>query len=306
MKDVLNFQNFSAEALTQIIDLALQIKKNPAKYSNTLNGKRLALLFQKTSTRTRCSAEMGMNMLGGHAMYLDFRTTNFALMNMEDEARVLSSYVDVILARLLKNQDIIDMAAGSLVPVINGLCNKFHPCQALADMLTIKETFGSLNDIKIAYLGIANNVSNSLTEICLKLSIKLSLGVGEIDPSSYDESLYDQANSSSLFEMTDNVEQAVCGANVVYTDTWINLEYFKQEKSSSQREKINRLMNYQLNENVLKLAQKDAKIMHDLPAHEGYEIAPGMLHHKNSLVFTQAENRLWSVMALFVFLLTGG
>ncbi|OIP96183.1 hypothetical protein AUK40_05230 [Candidatus Wirthbacteria bacterium CG2_30_54_11] len=302
MHDLMNFKSLSKSDLEIIIDLSLRIKQTPQAFTEALQGKKLALLFQKTSTRTRCSAEMGMKMLGGHTMYLDWKNTNFTLTDLQDEAQVLGSYVDVILARFLHHTDLLTLAAGSQAPVINGLCEKYHPCQALADLMTIWEAFNSWEQVNITYLGMANNVSNSLSELCVKLGIPITLGLGGTDEKSIDVWHTEATSSSPWYFETDDVQVAVKDANVIYTDTWINLEYYQSHATAQQKATIKSMLPYQLNQHVLDLAPPHARIMHDLPAHVGYEIGDGMLHHPDSLVFQQAENRLWSIMGLLVFL----
>ena len=302
MHDIINFKSLTRSDIEMIIDLALRIKQTPQAFSSILEGKKMALLFKKTSTRTRCSAEMGMKMLGGHTMYLDWKNTNFTLTDLHDEARVLGSYVDIILARSLLHADLLTLAEGSSAAVINGLCEKYHPCQALADLMTVWETFNGWDKVNLTYLGVGNNISNSLAELCVKLNIPITLGIGTIDEHSKDTWYSETTASAACFHTTDSVQAAVEHASVIYTDSWINLEDHKAEPTVEQKNKVHKLLPYQLNQHVLDMAPPHAKLMHDLPAHVGYEVGEGMLHHPDSLVFQQAENRLWSIMGLLVFL----
>ena len=171
---LLNFKELSGKDLEGLVDLGIEVKTNPKKYLKTFEGKSAALIFQKTSTRTRVSFEVAMTQLGGHALYIDWRTTNFTLADISDELQYLSRNVDCIMARLLCNSDLLKMAAASRVPVINGCDEKYHPSQALADLITIKEKRGKLKGAKLVYIGVHNNVTNSLIEGCTKTGVKLT------------------------------------------------------------------------------------------------------------------------------------
>lgn len=299
----LNLHPLGSDQLQHIIDLALEIKADPANFAHHLEGKTLTLLFQKTSTRTRVSAEVAMYKLGGASFFLDWKSTNFALTDLGDESRVLSIYTDFILARLLDNNDLQTLAAGSRVPVINGLCNKFHPLQAISDMMTLKEAFGSLKGLNFTYLGVANNVSNSLIDAALKLGVNLTLAVGEIDPSSQDDYV-DSILQAGGVPITTDVLAAVAEADVLYTDTWVNMEKLAADPGLlSARAAL--LAPFQLNEQLIGANHRQAKLMHCLPAHSGFEIEAGIPHHPQSIMFTQAENRLWSMMAVLIWLNEG-
>ncbi|MBI5697684.1 MAG: ornithine carbamoyltransferase [Thaumarchaeota archaeon] len=199
----LTLKDYDSSWIKSVVDLALLIKKNPKKYSNKLEQKTLAMVFQKTSTRTRISFETGMTKLGGHAIYLDWRTTQFALAEIQDEAKAVSRYVDAIVVRPLKHETLLEMARGSEVPIINGLSEKYHPCQALADIMTIREKFGKFG-VRVVYLGIANNVSNSLSLACTKTGAHFTLCTPERDNDSHDGELLRQVKSTGLYD------QALC------------------------------------------------------------------------------------------------
>ena len=173
-RHLINFKDWSRNELLEIIDKSIDVKRNPEKYRSALEGKSLAMIFQKTSTRTRVSFEVAMTQLGGHAIYLDWRTTQFVLADIRDEVRYLSRNVDCIMARLLKNSDLMLMAEASRVPVINGCDEKYHPCQAITDLMTMKEKKGTLEGVKLVYIGVHNNVCNSLIEICTKLGVEIT------------------------------------------------------------------------------------------------------------------------------------
>jgi ornithine carbamoyltransferase len=266
-------------------------------------GRSLAMLFQKTSTRTRVSFEAGMTELGGHAIFLDWMASNFLLSDIDFEGRYLSSNVSIIMARLRKHEDLLELKSGSTVPVINGCCNLFHPCQSLADILTI--VMDSPNDWqnkKLCYIGVHNNVVNSLIEITSALNIKLTL----VTPIAAEESIVKEAverakKKNTIFWEKD-VQKAVNEADYVYTDTWVDMEFFNDPKFQKEKEeRIKLMMPYQLNENLLKSSR--AKVMHDMPIHAGYEITREIVQSKNSIIFKQAENRLDAQKAIILKLL---
>ena len=302
--DFLTLMDFDGRWIESVIDLAIKIKRTPKKYSKALEQKTLAMLFQKTSTRTRVSFEAGMTKLGGHAIYMDWRSTQFVLAEMQDEARAVSRYVDAIMVRQLRHETLLEMAKGTTVPLINGLSEKYHPCQALADAMTIKERFGKLEGVKVVYLGIANNVSNSLSLACAKTGASFILCTPERDKDSHDGELLRQAKATGNYSQEVSVEKAVKGADVLYTDTWVNMEYFFDERFAQEKKRREKLlMPYQLNRKLLGKAGPKAMAMHDMPAHIGYEIDEYCLRGPRSLVFGQAENRMWSQMALLIKLI---
>ena len=312
IRHMLNFKDYSSEELKRIIEKAIEIKKNPEKYSDILKNKTLIMLFQKTSTRTRLSFETAMTQLGGHAIYLDWRTTQFRIAEFIDEIRAVMRFGDILMFRALKHELLQDAARVATIPIINGLCNKYHPCQALGDMLTMVEKLGgNVNDVKgrkIIYLGIANNVSNSLVEVCTKLGMKITLCVPEKDPDAQDFELEAKARATGLYEETTDLS-CIADADFVYTDTWINMEFFDEKgnvvpefkEEFERRKRI--LMPYQLNTALLRKYNSKAKIMHDMPMHPGYEISREAIEHENSIIFDQAENRLHAQKAIILFLL---
>jgi ornithine carbamoyltransferase len=300
----LSLKDFDGKWIESVIDLAISIKKAPGAYSSSLKQKTLAMIFQKTSTRTRISFETGMTKLGGHAIYIDWRTTQFVLAETQDEAKAVSRYVDAIMVRPLKHGTLDEFAKGSRMPVINGLSEKSHPCQALADIMTIKEKFGRTRGVKVVYLGMGNNVSNSLALACTKTGVSFTLCTPEKDPDSLDAELERQAKATGNYSEEPDPAKAVKGADALYTDTWVNMEFFsdpKFDKEKKRREKL--LMPYQLNKKLLEKAGPNALAMHDLPAHIGYEIDEYCLRGARSLAFDQAENRMWAQMALLIKLI---
>ena len=301
-KHVINFKNWSREELLEIIDKSIEIKKNPEKYRNALEGKSLAMIFQKTSTRTRVSFEVAMTQLGGHAIYLDWRTTQFVLADIRDEVRYLSRNVDCIMARLLKNSDLMLMAEASRVPVINGCDEKYHPCQAITDLMTMKEKKGSLEGVKLVYIGVHNNVCNSLIEICTKLGVEITTVTPIIHEPAIDKELLEEAKKSGFYKAETDVKKAVKDADFVYTDTWVDMELFLDPKFKEEKEKrIKLMMPYQVNSQLL--AESKALIMHDMPIHRGYEISGEAVESPRSIIYEQAENRLYTAKAILLRLL---
>ena len=301
-RHLINFKNWSREELFEIIDKSIEIKKNPERYRNALEGKSLAMIFQKTSTRTRVSFEVAMTQLGGHAIYLDWRTTQFVLADIRDEVRYLSRNVDCIMARLLKNSDLMLMAEASRVPVINGCDEKYHPCQAITDLMTIKEKKESLEGVKLVYIGVHNNVCNSLIEICTKLGVQITTVTPIVHEPAIDRELLEEAKKSGLYKAETDVKKAVRDADFVYTDTWVDMELFLDPKFKEEKEKrVKLMMPYQVNSQLL--AESKALIMHDMPIHRGYEISSDAVESPRSIIYEQAENRLYTAKAILLKLL---
>jgi ornithine carbamoyltransferase len=299
---LINFKAFSAQQLNAFIDLGIKVKRNPEKYLNALAHKSLALIFQKTSTRTRVAFQVAMTQLGGHALYIDWRTTNFTLADIYDETQYLSRNVDCIMARLLQNIDLLRMAQASQVPVVNGCDEKYHPSQAIADLITIKEKMGKLKDAKLTFIGVHNNVCNSLIEGCTKTGVKLTTVTPIVNENARDEELLDAAKKTGLWESTLDVKDAVAEADFVYTDTWIDMEFFTDPKFASEKKKrLKLMMPYQVNRELLK--DSSAWIMHDMPIHRGYEITGDLVEDKRSVIYEQSANRLFSAKAVLLELI---
>ena len=299
---LINFKELSGQELGALVDFGIEVKSNPKKYLKTFEGKSAALIFQKTSTRTRVSFEVAMTQLGGHALYIDWRTTNFALADITDEIQYLSRNVDCIMARLLCNSDLLKMAKASCVPIINGCDEKYHPSQALADLITIKEKHGKLKGAKLVYIGVHNNVTNSLIEGCTKTGVKLITVTPIINEASKDEDLLSEAKKTGLWQSTLDVKKAVADADFVYTDTWIDMEFFTDPKFTSEKEKrIKLMMPFQINSQLL--LGSNAFIMHDMPIHRGYEISAEAIENPKSVIYEQAENRLYAAKAIYLNLM---
>ena len=296
-KDFLTLKDYDRKTIEYLLDLAADIKINPSKYSKVLEGKNIALLFDKKSTRTRLSFEVGISQMGGNAIYLD--SVNLQLSRGEtygDTAKIFSGYLDAVIIRTSSNSTVEIFAEEGSIPVINGLTDAYHPCQILSDLFTIKEAGLLGPGLKFTYMGDSNNVTNSLIIGFLKLGLGLTIG----SPVEYapGQDILEYAESiagSKVFLVADPVK-AVKDANIVYTDVWIS----QGDPESSQ--KIKNLAGYQINSKLLKNAGKDVTIMHCLPAHRGEEITSEVLDGPGSIVIKQAENRLYAQKALLTYI----
>jgi ornithine carbamoyltransferase len=296
---LINFKELSGQQLNLLVDKGIEVKFNPKRYLKAFEGKSTALIFQKTSTRTRVAFEVAMTQLGGHGLFIDWRTTNFALADLTDEIRYLSRNVNCIMARLLCDADVLKMACASLVPVINGCDEKYHPSQAIADLITMKEKKGTLKGVKLVYIGVHNNVCNSLIEGCTKTGVKLTTVTPIFNEAARDEELLAEAEKTGLWTSTLDARKAVLDADFVYTDTWIDMEFFTDPKFEKEKEKrIKLMMPYQINNALLK--GSDAYVMHDMPIHRGYEISVEAIESPKSVIYEQAENRLYSAKAIML------
>lgn len=299
---LMNFKELSGQELNDLVTEGIEIKHDPEKYDNALKNKSLALVFQKTSTRTRVSFEVAMTQLGGHALFIDWRSTNFGLSDLQDEIQYLSRNVDGVMARLLKNADLQKMMKSSKVPIINGCDEMYHPSQAIADLITIKERKGSLKGAKLVYIGIHNNVCNSLIEGCTKTGVKLTTITPIFNEASRDNELLAAAKKSGLWTSTLDINKAVKEADFVYTDTWIDMEFFTDPSFTNEKDKrIKQMMPYQINTDLLK--ESNAYIMHDMPIHRGYEIVPEAIENPKAVIYEQAENRLYSAKSILLKLM---
>lgn len=297
-KDFLTLKDYSKEEIEYLLDLSGKIKKDKNSYSKVLEGKNIAMLFDKHSTRTRLSFEVGINQLGGNSIYLDSKNLQISRgETYQDTAKIFSRYLDGVVIRTY-SQEIVDIFAKyGTIPVINGLTDIYHPCQILADMLTLKE-LGLLNkDLKFIYIGDSNNVTNSLIIGFSKLGIDITIGCPEkySPPEEIIEYARNQKEGSKLNLVHDPVK-AVSDADVVYTDVWLSMG------DEINKQKLTDLKSYQVNYKLLKYAKEEVKVMHCLPAHRGQEITSEVLDGKNSIVLQQAENRLHAQKALLVYL----
>ncbi|MBN2830963.1 MAG: ornithine carbamoyltransferase [Candidatus Omnitrophica bacterium] len=301
-KDLISIKDLTAEEITGIFLLTDKLKKNKNKFAKALKGKTLGLIFQKPSNRTRVSFEVGCFQLGGNSLYLSPGEISLGVReSIADVAMTLSRYIDAIVLRTFEHNNCLEMARAATVPVINGLSDFSHPCQALADLYTVKEKFKSLKNITLSYIGDGNNVCNSLLFICAKLGVNIK--VGSPDGYAPAESVLKDAMafakiSGSTVNLFNNAKEAVKNADVIYTDVWASMG---QEEEAKERKKI--FGEFQVSSDLVSLANKDALIMHCLPAHRQEEITSEVLDSKNSVVFDQAENRMHVQKAILIKLL---
>jgi len=302
-RSLAGLHEYSTEEIIAILDLADKLKRDlkSGKSEKILTGKSLAMIFQKPSTRTRVSFEVGIFQLGGMGLYLGARDMQLGRgESVPDTARVLSRFCDGIMARVFGHQDILDLAEYAQVPVINGLSDLLHPCQALADLQTIREKKGQFKGLRLVYVGDGNNVAHSLMFACAKVGMHCAVVYPEgfaPDAKMLELSRQDASLTGAEIESTSELA-AVEGADVIYTDVWASMG---QEEEHEKRLKI--FAAYQVNEELVKRAAPDCIVMHCLPAHRGEEITDGAVDSPQSVVFDQAENRLHaqkSVMALLM------
>ena len=296
--DVLTLDELESKEINNIIDLAIDLKKEQKKGKTKplLENKTLAMIFEKPSTRTRVSFETGMFQLGGHALTLSPNDLQLSRgESIGDTARTLSRYVNVIMARVYDHKSLETFARNSSIPVINGLSDSFHPCQILADLMTIKEHKKNLKKIKIAWIGDGNNVCNSLILGCAKLKIKLSVAI----PDGYepDFDVVKIGKDAEILEVSDNPELAVNDADVVMTDTFVSIH----NTNSDRVKKF--LPTFQVTQSLMNKAKKDAIFMHCLPAKRDQEVTSDVIDGPQSVVWDEAENRLHVQKALLVHLL---
>lgn len=306
-KDFIAINDFSSQELTRILDISIRLKKELNSGGNTpiLKGKVLAMVFQKPSLRTRVSFDMAMRHLGGDALYLSPNEIGLGKReSIADISRVLSGYVDAIMARVFEHSHVIDLAKWSSVPVINGLSDYNHPCQAMADALTIIEEFGSMKGLNVSYVGDGNNVAVSLMHICAKLGANFSIATPadyEINPATVEIGRKIASESGSKLSFLRNPEEAVNDAHVIYTDTWTSMG---QEEETAKRENI--FPPYQVNEKLVSLARKDAIVLHCLPAHRGQEITDEVADGAHSRLFPQAHNRMHAQKGVLAYIFEKG
>ncbi len=302
-KDLLSMNDLTVEEMQIVFRRSDELRKDQKRFENLLKGSVLALIFEKPSTRTRVSFEVGMRQLGGECIFMNSDDMQLSRgESIKDTAKVMERYVSGIAARVRSHKDLLELAAHSKIPVINALSDVEHPCQALADMYTIREKKKRLKGLKLAYLGDGrNNVASSLILACTKLGINVYVAC----PETYSprEDIMKQAEQNSkkfwgTFKVVPTPKQAATNADIIYTDTWVSMG---DEDQTKKREK--ELKPYQVNSELLKLAKPDCLVMHCLPAHRGKEITDEVMDGPNSVVFDQAENRLHVQKALLTLLL---
>ena len=302
-KDLISIADLSQSDIEEIFNVTKELKEwhNKGYDEKCLSGKILGMIFEKSSMRTRVSFEVSMVQLGGHAIYLTQNDINLGKREaVKDGARVLSRYVNGIAIRTFGQDTIQELARYATVPVINALSDYLHPCQALTDLYTIKEKFGTYTNIKIAFIGDGNNVARSLAQICAKLRIHFHLA----SPKGYElapdfvSKTKQMADGNDLIHLYQDPKEAAEKANVLYTDTWVSMGQEAEEEVRKQAFK-----GFQINSDLLKSAKDDVKVMHCLPAHRGEEITDEVIDGPHSIVYDQAENRLHVEKALLKLLL---
>jgi ornithine carbamoyltransferase len=290
---LVTLDDIDAATLARVVDQALEMKRTPARFADALAGRAITLLFQKTSTRTRCSFAAAAREMGAQADYLDWSRSNFMLADLRDEIAVMSRFCDLIVARVDRHESLRVMAAHSEVPIVNGLCDRHHPCQAISDMLTLREYFGDdLRGLRLAWVGDGNNVCRSLVQAATRLGVEVTLS----SPAGY--ALDDVGQGAALVRRIADPRAAVEHADVVCTDTWISMG---QEAEFEERKAA--LAGWQVDARLMAAAPRHALFMHCLPAHPGMEVTAEVLRSPRSIVLDQAENRKHAHKALLAWLL---
>ena len=297
-RDFVNIYDINPEELRAIVDAAIEAKRNPSSLAGAMERKTLVMFFEKPSTRTRLSFETGMTQMGGHAIFFG-KDSQLASGNEDlmDTAKVVSRYADMIMARVFRHETVYLLAKFATVPVINALCDIDHPCQALADVMTVKEKFGWGKGVKVAYVGDGNNVCNALMVACAMAGMRFAAAC----PAGYkpNEAYVKRAQGFGEVKIFDKPDDAASGADIVYTDTWVSM--------GQEAEKLKRMeafKGYQVDYSIMDCAKPGARFMHCLPAHKGYEVAKEVIEGPQSIVYDQAENRLHAQKALMAWLLT--
>jgi ornithine carbamoyltransferase len=298
-RDFVSFTDLSREEVLSIIDYAKKLKKE--KFADrTLEGKSIGLIFMKQSTRTRLSFEVGVYQMGGQPIYISGSTTQLSRgEDIKDTARVMSRYLDGIVIRTFSHQEVEDLAKYSSIPVINALTDYQHPCQVLADLMTIDEEFGSLENKKVAYVGDGNNMANTLLLACALMGMDISVAT----PPNYEpngkavlESVDIAKKTGSKITITNDPKEAVLEADVIYTDVWVSMG---QENEKGKKDAFKP---FTVNKDLVLLAKPNAIVMHCLPAHKGEEITEDVFEQYSDVIFNQAENRLHVQKSLMSFL----
>lgn len=290
--DFLSIKDLSKKELEKLINLAAHLKKK--KYSDVLKGKIIGLYFEKPSTRTKISFEVGIKQLGGEVVHLNSSELQISRgESMADTAKILSSYLDCVVARVYNHNTLSELAKYASIPVINALSDFSHPCQALADVQTVKEVKENLSELKFAWIGDGNNVCHSLIYACAKTNSEISIAT----PEGY-EPAKDVLSYNKNAQLTNNPKEAAKNADVIVTDTWISMG---QEKEKQQKLKL--FKGFTVGKNLTKYAKKDFIFMHCLPAYRGYEVAPEIIDGEHSVVWQEAENKLHAQKALLINLL---
>lgn len=304
VKDLLTLSELSKGEIIELIQTAVELKKihKSGQHLEALKGKTMGMIFEKSSTRTRVSFEAGMTQLGGHAIFLDSKDTQLGRgETIADTAKVLSEYIDIIMIRTFEHQKIVELAKNAEIPVINALTDEYHPCQALADLMTIYELKGSLEGHKLVYVGDGNNVAHSLMIGAAKIGLNCTVACpAEYKPKSELVKLAQEIaiETGAVIEVIHDPVEAVKGADFVYTDVWTSMGF-----EAEQVERTQKLQPFQVNKQLMSYAKEDYSFMHCLPAHREEEVTTEIIDGPHSVVFQQAGNRLHVQKALILALL---
>lgn len=302
IRDLVADQDLSQEDLKVLFDVSERVKAKPAKYSHALRGKQLAMIFEKPSLRTRTTFEVGITSLGGFAVYLEHTKPRLGEREaIKDIARNLDRWVNGIVARTFSHESVVELAAHASIPVINALTDLYHPCQALADYFTLHEKFGSVKDLKLAFVGDGNNVCHSLMIMGAKLGASVFVATPpgyEPRPDMLATARALAAETGAAIEMFHDPVQAVAGAHAVYTDVWTSMG---QEHAAHLRNQV--FVQYRVTKDLMEAADSGALFMHCLPAHRGQEVTDEVIDSPRSIVYDQAENRLHAQKALMILLM---
>jgi ornithine carbamoyltransferase len=300
--DLISIHPLTLPDIRLIFALAEAMKQSPCEYADALKGKALALVFEKPSLRTRVTFDVGMTTMGGSAIFLDHSDAKLGEReSVRDVARNLERWVQGIVARTYKNKSVVELAEHASIPVINGLTDLLHPCQALTDYFTILERFGSFQGLKFAYVGDGNNTCHSLIDGAVKLGVELWIATPkgfEPNPRVVSESAKFAQESGARINILNDPVEAVRGASIVYTDVWASMG---QEAETEDRAAV--FADYQVDSELMAHAGKKAVFMHCLPAHRGYEVAPSVIDSPQSIVYDEAENRLHVQKAILYLLM---
>lgn len=303
-RDLISVHDLTTSQVEGLFALTGRVKTDPGSFRERLADKTLAMIFEKSSTRTRVSFEVGMYQLGGHALFLSGRDIQLGRgETISDTAHVLSRYVDGIMARTFSHQDVLDLALHGSVPVINGLTDDLHPCQALADFFTLHEVFGNLEGRKIAYIGDGNNVAHSLLFGAAKVGMSIAVASPEgydVDAHYLEQATRDAKEAGTRIEMTRDPRQAVTGASAVYTDVWASMG---QEEEAAERQKV--FAGFTVDAELMAAAEPEAVFLHCLPCHRGEEVTAEVADGPQSRIFDEAENRLHAQKAVMLWLMAG-
>jgi ornithine carbamoyltransferase len=299
-RDFLTLMDLSSDEVVLLLKRAIELKSGKDAQKCPLIGKSIGLVFEKASTRTRVSLEVGIYQLGAQAIYMSPMDTQIGRgETIHDTAKVLSRYLDAVVIRTYSHNTLMELASYSSIPVINGLSDLHHPCQILSDLMTILEKKGRLKDIKLTYIGDGNNVANSLIEAASLMGLNLVMACPKGYEPDHEILKKAKASSNSHIAVVTDSKEAADKADVLYTDVWVSMGQEKEEAKKKRKFK-----DYQLNSKLLSYAKKDAIVLHCMPAHRGEEITDEVIDGPQSVVFDQAENRLHTQKALLEFLLT--